>query len=45
MTPHHVVIRETPKMPLSKKKEKMTLEKRKGIDLLSEVALTEEAQY
>ncbi|GKC83940.1 hypothetical protein Tco_1139657 [Tanacetum coccineum] len=38
-----VVIRETPKMPLSKKKEKMTLEKRKGIDLLSEVALTEEA--
>ncbi|GJV96137.1 hypothetical protein Tco_1547714, partial [Tanacetum coccineum] len=40
-----VVIRETPKMPLSKKKEKMTIEKRKGIDLLSEVALTEEAQY
>ncbi|GJV95063.1 hypothetical protein Tco_1546640 [Tanacetum coccineum] len=40
-----VVIRETPKMPLSKKKEKMTLEKHKGIDLLSEVALTEEAQY
>ncbi|GJY73378.1 hypothetical protein Tco_0477809 [Tanacetum coccineum] len=40
-----VVIRETPEMPLSKKKEKMTLEKRKEIDLLSEVALTEEAQY
>ncbi|GKB55647.1 hypothetical protein Tco_0911833 [Tanacetum coccineum] len=40
-----VVIRETPEMPLSKKKEKMTVEKRKGIDLLSEVALTEEAQY
>ncbi|GJV56252.1 hypothetical protein Tco_1457257 [Tanacetum coccineum] len=40
-----VVIRETPEMPLSKKKEKITLEKRKGIDLLSEVALTEEAQY
>ncbi|GJU70225.1 hypothetical protein Tco_1256484 [Tanacetum coccineum] len=40
-----VVIRETLEMPLSKKKEKMTLEKRKGIDLLSEVALTEEAQY
>ncbi|GJV10338.1 hypothetical protein Tco_1351879 [Tanacetum coccineum] len=39
------VIRETPEMPLSKKKEKMTLEKRKGIDLLSEVALTKEAQY
>nr|GEV32362.1 hypothetical protein [Tanacetum cinerariifolium] len=31
-------------MPLSKKKEKMTIEKRKGIDLLTEVALTEEAQ-
>ncbi|GJS02901.1 hypothetical protein Tco_0319409 [Tanacetum coccineum] len=40
-----VVIRETLKMPLSKKKKKMTLEKRKGIDLLSEVALTKEAQY
>ncbi|GJR11373.1 hypothetical protein Tco_0794025 [Tanacetum coccineum] len=40
-----VVIKETPEMPLSKKKEKMTVEKRKGIDLLSEVALTEEAQY
>ncbi|GKB36946.1 hypothetical protein Tco_0881888 [Tanacetum coccineum] len=40
-----VVIKETPEMPLSKKKEKMTVEKRNGIDLLSEVALTEEAQY
>ncbi|GKC85648.1 hypothetical protein Tco_1141365 [Tanacetum coccineum] len=40
-----VVIRETPKMPLSKKKEKMTLEKHKEIDLLSEVALTKESQY
>ncbi|GKA42568.1 hypothetical protein Tco_0735228 [Tanacetum coccineum] len=40
-----VVIRETPVMSLSKKKEKMTVEKCKGIDLLSEVALTEEAQY
>ncbi|GJU83201.1 hypothetical protein Tco_1285566 [Tanacetum coccineum] len=40
-----VVIRETPVKSLSKKKEKMTVEKRKGIDLLSEVALTEEAQY
>ncbi|GJQ89222.1 hypothetical protein Tco_0000361 [Tanacetum coccineum] len=39
-----VVIRETPVKSLSKK-EKMTVEKRKGIDLLSEVALTEEAQY
>ncbi|GJT19438.1 hypothetical protein Tco_0878144 [Tanacetum coccineum] len=38
-----VVIRETPEMPLSKKKEKINVEKRKGIDLLSEVALTEEA--
>ncbi|GKA28608.1 hypothetical protein Tco_0714853 [Tanacetum coccineum] len=40
-----VVIRETPVIPLFKKKEKITAEKRKGIDLLSEVALTEEAQY
>nr|GEY70392.1 hypothetical protein [Tanacetum cinerariifolium] len=38
-----VVIRETPKMPLSKKKENMTIEMHKAIDLLSEVALTEEA--
>ncbi|GKC53073.1 hypothetical protein Tco_1075818, partial [Tanacetum coccineum] len=40
-----IVIRDTPMMSLSKKKEKMTVEKRKGINLLSEVALTEEAQY
>ncbi|GJU58073.1 hypothetical protein Tco_1235839 [Tanacetum coccineum] len=40
-----VVIRETLVIPLFKKKEKITAEKRKGIDLLSEVALTEEAQY
>ncbi|GKA58114.1 hypothetical protein Tco_0757302 [Tanacetum coccineum] len=40
-----VVMRETPEMPLSKKKEKMTLEKRKAINLLYKVALTEEAQY
>ncbi|GJR23392.1 hypothetical protein Tco_0971919 [Tanacetum coccineum] len=39
-----VVIRETHEMSLSKKKEKMTVEKRKGIDLLFEVALTEEAR-
>nr|GEV29913.1 hypothetical protein [Tanacetum cinerariifolium]GEV31889.1 hypothetical protein [Tanacetum cinerariifolium] len=38
------VIRETHVMPLSKKKKK-NVEKRKGIDLLSEVELTEEAQY
>ncbi|GJV68265.1 hypothetical protein Tco_1483774 [Tanacetum coccineum] len=38
-----VVIIETPEMPLYKKKEKITVEKRKGIDLLFEVALTEEA--
>nr|GEV61463.1 hypothetical protein [Tanacetum cinerariifolium] len=36
---------ETPEMPLSKKKEKMTVEKHKGIDLLSKVALTKEAQF
>ncbi|GJU86170.1 hypothetical protein Tco_1293716 [Tanacetum coccineum] len=40
-----VVIRETPVMSLSKKKDKITVEKRKGIDFLSKVALTEEAQY
>ncbi|GJU76126.1 hypothetical protein Tco_1273196 [Tanacetum coccineum] len=40
-----VIIRDTHMMSLSKKKEKMTVEKHKGIDLLSEVALTEEAQY
>ncbi|GJX49170.1 hypothetical protein Tco_0276015 [Tanacetum coccineum] len=39
------VIRETSVKSLSKKKEKISVEKRKGIDLLSEVALTEEAQY
>ncbi|GKE90348.1 hypothetical protein Tco_1567823, partial [Tanacetum coccineum] len=40
-----VVIRETPVKSLSKKKEKKTMEKHKGIDLLSKVALTKEAQY
>ncbi|GJU90946.1 hypothetical protein Tco_1303369 [Tanacetum coccineum] len=40
-----VVIRDTPVMSLTKKKEKMTVKKCKGIDVLSEVALTEEAQY
>ncbi|GKE31087.1 hypothetical protein Tco_1450409 [Tanacetum coccineum] len=40
-----VVIRETLEMPLSKKKEMMIVEKHKGIDLLCEVELTEEAQY
>nr|GEZ84983.1 hypothetical protein [Tanacetum cinerariifolium] len=40
-----VVIRETPEMPLSKKKEKVDVASGKGIELLSEVSLTEEAQY
>ncbi|GJS76351.1 hypothetical protein Tco_0726232 [Tanacetum coccineum] len=40
-----VVIRDTHVMSLSKKKEKVTVEKHKGINLLSKVALTEEAQY
>nr|GEV17650.1 retrovirus-related Pol polyprotein from transposon TNT 1-94 [Tanacetum cinerariifolium] len=40
-----VVIRDTPVMSLSKKKEKVTVKKRKGINFLSEVALTKEAQY
>ncbi|GJU59691.1 hypothetical protein Tco_1237457 [Tanacetum coccineum] len=40
-----VFIRDTHVMSLSKKKEKMTIEKRKGIDFLSKMALIEEAQY
>ncbi|GJU93630.1 hypothetical protein Tco_1318386, partial [Tanacetum coccineum] len=40
-----VVIRETPEMPLSKKKEKVDVTRGKGIELLFDVALTEEAQY
>nr|GEZ96959.1 hypothetical protein [Tanacetum cinerariifolium]GEZ99034.1 hypothetical protein [Tanacetum cinerariifolium] len=40
-----VVIRETSVKSLSKKKEKMIVEKHKGIDLLLEVTLTEEAQH
>nr|GEX11276.1 hypothetical protein [Tanacetum cinerariifolium] len=40
-----VVMRETLMMSLSKKKEKVSVEKCKEIDLLYEVALTEEAQY
>ncbi|GKD64512.1 hypothetical protein Tco_1306620 [Tanacetum coccineum] len=40
-----VVIKETPEMPLSKKKEMVDVSRGKGIELLSDVALTEEAQY
>nr|GFC65320.1 hypothetical protein [Tanacetum cinerariifolium] len=40
-----VVIRETPEMPLSKKKEKVDVTRGKGIELLSQVALTEDAQF
>nr|GEV54933.1 hypothetical protein [Tanacetum cinerariifolium] len=40
-----VVIRETPKMPLFKKKEKVDVARGKGIELLFKVALTEEAMY
>ncbi|GKB19436.1 hypothetical protein Tco_0853359, partial [Tanacetum coccineum] len=40
-----VVIRETPEMPLSKKKKKVDVARGKGIELLSDVTLTEEAQY
>ncbi|GKA44003.1 retrovirus-related pol polyprotein from transposon TNT 1-94 [Tanacetum coccineum] len=38
-----VVIRETPEMPLSMNKEKVDVTRGKGIELLSDVALTEEA--
>ncbi|GKD61264.1 hypothetical protein Tco_1298773 [Tanacetum coccineum] len=40
-----VVIRETPEIPVSKKKESMDVARGKGIKLLSDVALTKEAQY
>nr|GEY73041.1 hypothetical protein [Tanacetum cinerariifolium] len=40
-----VVIRETPEMPLSKKNGKVDVARGKGIELLSDVALTKEAQY
>nr|GEU52877.1 retrovirus-related Pol polyprotein from transposon TNT 1-94 [Tanacetum cinerariifolium] len=40
-----VVIRETPEMSFSKKKEKVDVTRGKGIELLYEVALTEDAQF
>nr|GEU38659.1 retrotransposon protein, putative, unclassified [Tanacetum cinerariifolium] len=40
-----VVIRETPEMTLTKKKEKVDVTRGKGIKLLSQVALTEDAQF
>ncbi|GKE20293.1 hypothetical protein Tco_1431805 [Tanacetum coccineum] len=40
-----VVIRKNPEKPLSKKKEKVDVARGKVIDLLSEVALTEDAQF
>nr|GEV78210.1 hypothetical protein [Tanacetum cinerariifolium] len=40
-----VVIRETHEMPLTKKKEKVDVTQGKGIELLSQVALTEGAQF
>ncbi|GJT13863.1 hypothetical protein Tco_0860905 [Tanacetum coccineum] len=36
---------ETPEIPVSKKKEKVDVARGKGIELLSDVALTEEGQY
>ncbi|GJV75793.1 hypothetical protein Tco_1507377 [Tanacetum coccineum] len=46
-SPQLITIPVSPEEPTgkSKRKENMTLEKRKGINLLYEVALTEEAQY
>nr|GEW69036.1 hypothetical protein [Tanacetum cinerariifolium] len=38
-----VVIRKTPEIPVSKKKERVDVARGKGIELLSDVALTEEA--
>nr|GFC27933.1 hypothetical protein [Tanacetum cinerariifolium] len=40
-----VVIRETPEIPLSKKKQKVDVTRGNGIELLSQVALTEDAQF
>ncbi|GKB73553.1 hypothetical protein Tco_0934965 [Tanacetum coccineum] len=40
-----VVIRETPEMPVSKRKEKVDVARGKGIKLLSDVAITEEAKF
>nr|GEX08325.1 hypothetical protein [Tanacetum cinerariifolium] len=40
-----VVIRETTEMSLTKKKEKVDVTRGKGIELLSQVALTKEAQF
>ncbi|GJR50713.1 hypothetical protein Tco_1401234 [Tanacetum coccineum] len=40
-----VLIRETPEIPLSKKKEKVDVTRGKGIKLLSQVALNEDAQF
>nr|GEZ03039.1 hypothetical protein [Tanacetum cinerariifolium] len=44
-TPARGVIRETLEMPLTKKKEKVDVTRGKGIELLSQVALTEDAQF
>ncbi|GKB18952.1 hypothetical protein Tco_0852875 [Tanacetum coccineum] len=40
-----VVIRETPEIQLSKKREKVDVTRGKGIELLSQVALNEDAQF
>ncbi|GJT85434.1 hypothetical protein Tco_1067151 [Tanacetum coccineum] len=40
-----VVIRETPEIPVSKKKEKVDVARGKGIELLSDVALKEDDQF
>ncbi|GJY55741.1 hypothetical protein Tco_0454856 [Tanacetum coccineum] len=40
-----VIIRETPEILVSKKKEKVDITRGKGIELLSQVALTEDAQF
>ncbi|GJR97160.1 hypothetical protein Tco_0269334 [Tanacetum coccineum] len=40
-----VVIQETPVMPVSKKKEMVDVARDKGIEMLSDVALTKKAQY
>ncbi|GJT47714.1 hypothetical protein Tco_0973871 [Tanacetum coccineum] len=44
-SPQLTIVLETPEMPLSKKKKKVDIARGKGIELQSEVALTEDAQY
>nr|GEV88497.1 copia protein [Tanacetum cinerariifolium]GEV89626.1 copia protein [Tanacetum cinerariifolium] len=41
----YVIIRETPEIPVSKKKEKVDVSRGKGIEIMFDVELTKESQY